>query len=240
MRVVITAWGCCLLLLAGAGVRAQRSTLGDNFGVGKERTLVSRDGAYFASDAANADQKKRFALGFEVAAVCVAQGDKDRGKLTPTPDPEAPFKVYVPKDLEDCLVELEKMLHPSLISEMRLKSEDDMVLYHRSLGTWVRNNWALWAGSRLSRYFNGLGIYHPDDMSGIILTSFWRHLHSQPIRLDEQVERYKKYWRDLEEKEDSISPGHLPRRPRGQKNPGLRREGFTRGGRRGGRRTSER
>ncbi|MFL6331880.1 MAG: hypothetical protein ACJ754_00895 [Pyrinomonadaceae bacterium] len=70
MKVAILACGFCVPLLVGAvaGVRAQRSTLGDNFGVGKERTLVSRDGAYFASDPANADQKKRFVLGFEVTA----------------------------------------------------------------------------------------------------------------------------------------------------------------------------
>lgn len=69
MRLATLTCGFCLLLLGGGGVgvRAQRSTLGDNFGVGKERTLVSRDGAYFASDAENADQKKRFVLGFEVA-----------------------------------------------------------------------------------------------------------------------------------------------------------------------------
>lgn len=70
MKMAIPVWGFCLILLVGAGVavRAQRATLGDNFGVGKERTLVSRDGAYFASDPMNVDQKKRFALGFEVAA----------------------------------------------------------------------------------------------------------------------------------------------------------------------------
>jgi predicted metal-binding protein len=70
MRIAIPAWGFCLILLIGSGVEvmAQRSTLADNFGVGKERTLVSRDGAYFASDPTNADQKKRFVLGFEVSA----------------------------------------------------------------------------------------------------------------------------------------------------------------------------
>lgn len=141
-----------------------------------------------------------------LAAVCVAQNDKVKGKLTPTPDSNAPFKVYIPKDLEDCFVELKRMLHPALINEMRLKSEDGMIEYHHSLGTWIRNNWALWAGSRLSKYFNELGINHPDDMSGTILTSLWRHLHSHPIKLDEQVEHYKKYWRDLEEKEASVTP----------------------------------
>src|SRR2546423_14362300 len=92
---------------------------------------------------------------------CMAQSSqKDKGKLTPTPDPNAPFKVYIPKDLEDCFVELEKMLNPNLISEMKQKSEDDMIEYHHSLGMWIRNNWGLWAGSRLSQYFNQLGIRH--------------------------------------------------------------------------------
>ena len=93
------------------------------------------------------------------------------------------------------------MLHPTLITEMRLKPEDDMIQYHHGLGTWIRNNWALWPNGRLSKYFNEGGIKHADDMSGIILTSFWRHLHSQPIKLDEHIEGYKKYWRDLEDKE---------------------------------------
>lgn len=52
------------------------------------------------------------------------------------------------------------MLHPTLIDEMRIKSEDDMTQYHHSLGRWIRNNWGLWAGARLSKYFNELGIKH--------------------------------------------------------------------------------
>ena len=131
---------------------------------------------------------------------------QDKGKITPTPDPKAPFKVYVPEDLEDAFVELKKMLSPALLNEMRLKSEEDMIGYHHGLGTWLRNNWGLWAGSRLAQYFRQLGVNHPDDMSGIILTSFWRHLHSQPVRLDEQVESCKEYWRKAAEREAAITP----------------------------------
>jgi hypothetical protein len=36
-----------------------------------------------------------------------------------------------------------------------------------------------------------MGIYSPDDMSGIILHSLWRDLHSLPINLPEQVDEYK-------------------------------------------------
>ena len=31
-------------------------------------------------------------------------------------------------------------------------------------------------------------------MSGIILTSFWRHLNNAPINLDEQIHHYRQYW----------------------------------------------
>lgn len=141
-----------------------------------------------------------------LALACFAQENEEKNRITPTPDPSSRSKVYIPKDLEDSFVELEKMLHPSLISEMKALTEDQMISYHDNLGRWMRNEWGLWSGWRLAEYFNQLGIFHPDDMSGIILSSFWRHLNSQPIKLDEQVEKTKKYWKDAEEKETSISP----------------------------------
>ena len=69
-----------------------------------------------------------------------------------------------------------------------------MIRYHRTIGMWMRNNWGLWRGSRLKQYFNNLGVNHPDDMSAIILTSFWRHLHKQPIKLEEQIKVCQDYW----------------------------------------------
>jgi hypothetical protein len=60
---------------------------------------------------------------------------------------------------------------------------------------WIRNNWRLWGGSRLSKYFNDLGIFHPDDMSGIILNSYHRFLLGQDIKLDDQIDYYKDYWK---------------------------------------------
>src|SRR6267378_4210619 len=141
-----------------------------------------------------------------LAMTCMAQTDRHEHRLNPTPDSAALFKVYIPKDLDDCFVELERMLPSTLLDEMRESSERNMISYHHSLGLWIRNNWALWAGSRLSTYFKQLGIRHPDDMSGIILTSFWRHLHSQPIKLDEQLEFTKEYYRKAAEREASITP----------------------------------
>jgi hypothetical protein len=73
-------------------------------------------------------------------------------------------------------------------------SENGMADYHFGLGMWIRNNWGLWGGSRLSQYFNRLGIHHPDDMSGIILDSYWRKIHGKPIDLDGQVRCHRDFW----------------------------------------------
>ena len=120
--------------------------------------------------------------------------EKDKYKLNPTPDPASKYKIYVPKNLEDSFVELKKLLHPDLLKEMKENPEEEMIQYHMGLGLWMRNNWGLWGGSRLSKYFNGIGIFHPDDMSGIILDSFWRHLNERPIKLEEQLAYYQRFW----------------------------------------------
>ena len=124
-----------------------------------------------------------------------------KSRIHPTLDNASPTKVYIPKDLNDCFVELEKMLSPELLKEMKSGKEEHMIIYHMSLGIWMRNNWGFWGGSRLSRYFNSIGIRHPDDMSGIIFTSFWRHLNNKPIDLSEQVKYYQDYWKKLEKEQ---------------------------------------
>lgn len=78
--------------------------------------------------------------------------------------------VYIPANLGECFPELDKRLLEVDKKEMRaLPKRDDMIVYHHSLGRWMRNNWVLWGGSRLSKYFNDRGISHPEEMSSIIL-----------------------------------------------------------------------
>lgn len=52
----------------------------------------------------------------------------------------------------------------------------------------MRKYWGMWKGSRLAEYFNRHDIRHPDDMSTIILTSFWRHLNNEPIEFEQQAD----------------------------------------------------
>lgn len=123
--------------------------------------------------------------------------DNEAYRIYPTMDSAAPFGVYVPVDLEDAIGELKKMLSPALIEDMKTHPERQMVGHHMGLGMWMRNHWALWEGSRLGTYFKDLGISHPDDMSGIVLTSFWRHLNNRPIELEAQIAYYKAYWEEV-------------------------------------------
>ena len=127
-------------------------------------------------------------------------------RINPTPDPKSKYKVYVPINLDDAFVELKKMLPPKVQKEMQEGAEEEMIQYHMGLGRWMRNNWGLWGGSRLAEYFNNLGIHHPDDMSGIILSTFWRHLNSRPLGLEEKIAYYQAYWRASEEPKDKSCP----------------------------------
>lgn len=120
-----------------------------------------------------------------------------------TPQEES---IYIPQNLEECFAELKKILTREELEEFRSKEEQDIISYHHSLGRWVRNNWGLWSKSRLVKYFNEIGIKHPDDMSGIILDSFHRYLNNKEIRLQEQVEYYQEYWEKIKQKEDSPAP----------------------------------
>jgi hypothetical protein len=106
---------------------------------------------------------------------------------------------YIPKNLEEALTQIDFNLSDSLKVEIGKKTENDFISEsHFGLGIGMRNNWKLWKGSDLSKYFNDIGIHHPDDMSGIILTSYYRKLAGIELKLDKQVAYYKKYWDGIE------------------------------------------
>lgn len=119
--------------------------------------------------------------------------------------------VYIPKNLEDCFVQINAFWNDSIKKQVKSWEEREFTgKAHLGLGMWMRNNWRLWGGSRLSKYFNNLEIYHADDMSGIILVSYHRYLNNNEIRLEEQVKYYQDYWKnakqaDLKSKNEEFS-----------------------------------
>lgn len=132
-------------------------------------------------------------------------GDKGQGNeksLTDSID-----GVYIPINLEDCFKQINGFWNDSTKAKVKNWSEDEFVSNaHFGFGMWMRNNWHLWGGSRLSKYFNDLGVFHPDDMSSIILTSYHRYLIGEDIKLQEQIDYFKAYWLVNKEPEKNIYP----------------------------------
>jgi hypothetical protein len=109
--------------------------------------------------------------------------------------------IYIPKDLEDCFKQIDSFWNDSTKIKIKQLTEDEFSgRLHRGFGMWMRNNWQLWGGSRLSKYFNERGVYHPDDMSGIILDSYHRYLTGKEIKLEEQIKFYQDYWEKVKGK----------------------------------------
>jgi uncharacterized protein DUF6794 len=107
---------------------------------------------------------------------------------------------YKPVNLEEAVEQLKIIHHDSTKQKILEMTEDEFLGgSHMGLGMWMRNNWGLWKGKELANYFNSIGIYHPDDMSGIILTSYYRELHGQEWKVDEQVKYYQDYWKKSNE-----------------------------------------
>jgi len=108
--------------------------------------------------------------------------------------------VYIPKNLEDCFTQINSFWSDSTKSNVKQWTENEFSgKAHFGFGMWMRNNWQLWGGSRLSKYFNEIGVYHPDDMSGIILTSYHRYLTGRDIKLEEQIKYYQDFWKKNKE-----------------------------------------
>lgn len=88
--------------------------------------------------------------------------------------------LYIPKNLEECFFELNKLLDPKDIEAIKkFKNRNETILYHHGFGTWLRNNWGLWLGSRLQQYLIEKGLKHPDNMSATILEFYYDWLNGK-------------------------------------------------------------
>ncbi|RZK56469.1 MAG: hypothetical protein EOO87_05350 [Pedobacter sp.] len=115
--------------------------------------------------------------------------------------------VYIPKNLEDCFKQIDKFWNASTKEQVKNLTEEKFTANaHLGFGMWMRNNWQLWAGSRLTKYFNDLGVYHPEDISGIILTSYHRYLVGSDIKMGKQIEYLKSYWKVSKDPSKEIYP----------------------------------
>jgi len=138
-----------------------------------------------------------------IAQIAYAQSSDDGAEAVNTEQAMGDEgSVYIPGNLEECFIELRKQLPESELEQFRTGEEDTVTTRaHHGLGMWIRNNWGLWSGSRLAKYFNEMGIHHPDDMSSVILTSFHRQLNDQDIELEQQIRYYQEYWEKVQQEQ---------------------------------------
>lgn len=103
-----------------------------------------------------------------------------------------------PKTLEQTFQYLNLMFDDtSKYTFMTLPEDIAVSRLHFGFGMYLRNSWGLWRHSQLHQYFDSIGVFHADDMSGIILTSYHRYLNKRPIQLDSQINYYRSFWKKM-------------------------------------------
>ncbi len=97
--------------------------------------------------------------------------------------------VYIPKDLTEAFLELNRLTEKSSREKYRNAPEEEAT--HRlffSLGRWITTNWSFYEGSRLSEFLRKLGLHHPDDMALFIMITWHRSLNQSPLEVKNLVD----------------------------------------------------
>jgi hypothetical protein len=98
----------------------------------------------------------------------------------------------IPTTLAEAHAELERVLSPQILTEIdAMPSEDGMIQYHMGLGASIRAGWGLSRGSPLAKHMQELGFDDPDEISSVILATFWCKRHGQDFRLQERTPAYQ-------------------------------------------------
>ncbi|WP_036227576.1 DUF6794 domain-containing protein [Mesoflavibacter zeaxanthinifaciens] len=110
---------------------------------------------------------------------------------------------YIPIDLEDAFAFFEcNWSKEDLETFKNTEEESATISLHRGFGMNIRNGWGLWKREgKLVEFLSEKGIYHPEDMSAVIFTSFHRKLNNKPIELEKQAEFYQEYWKKVNERQ---------------------------------------
>jgi hypothetical protein len=98
--------------------------------------------------------------------------------------------IPIPESLDDAVTVLYNFLTDEAKDQIRKK----MPNVHFGSGMQVRNNWGLWQGSVLAKWFNERGIFHADDMSGLIFTALEKKVREENFNFDEEAKVYWRYW----------------------------------------------
>lgn len=122
------------------------------------------------------------------------------------PDTEAEFKkayeerikkdrlagIYIPKNLDDAMLQLDKLISPESQAKIRSVPEDTVCdLLHNRLGQWIIINWGFSGGSRLSHYLRSAGVTFPDDMADFLILAYHRKLNNKPYAIKDLAKTFR-------------------------------------------------
>ncbi len=114
--------------------------------------------------------------------------------------------VYIPKDMDEALKELDDLSPAESKTKMKMASEDVIAQkLHFGLGRWMAHNWNFDEGSRFSHYLTGMNLRYSEDMIDFMLRMYHRHLSNKPLDAQKtaakyQEERDRKYQEEMKAK----------------------------------------
>ena len=116
--------------------------------------------------------------------------------------------VYIPKDLADSFIQLNRLTDDESKKKFKEMSENDAATkLHFSLGRWMIYNWSFYEGSRFSYYLKNLGISHPDDMAQFVIITYHRNLNKNKLEVKALIDQYAQ--KKEEEKQKRIDQGTI-------------------------------
>ncbi len=121
---------------------------------------------------------------------------------------EVLYGTYIPKDVNEVLLELNKKIDsPSKAKFATLTETEAVTKLFFSLGRWMTHNWGLYEGSRLSKYIQDLGIHHPDDMVRFFIIIYHRSLTKQPLEVKALIAQIQE--KEAAEKQERLKNGTI-------------------------------
>lgn len=121
---------------------------------------------------------------------------------------ETLYGVYIPQDLTDAFIQLNKLIEAD--DRQKFKSLSEEEAEHRlffSLGRWIIHNWGFYGGSRLSHFLRELGVYHPEDMARFIIITYHRNLNRKSLDVKPLVESIQE--KRLQEQQEKRKDGQI-------------------------------
>ena len=133
---------------------------------------------------------------------------EERGAIekNPTEDNNSSTGVFIPNTLDEAMQEIDHMIQNDLKIRMRSEHKACMGKYHFTLGRFFRNEWQL-LGQKTPLYqqFKNNGIKKPDDISTIILMSYWSYIRGNKVELKREISWWKNYIKKVRAYRDDLN-----------------------------------